>query len=260
VLLVDTFEHCPGLEHWLWEHFLPRLALGSVVVVAGRAAPDPLWVADPGWADLLRVVRLRNPAQDEAATFLRARGVPAGAHHALLSFTGGNPLALPLAVAVADQQDADGAARAADWPPGQDVIGRLLPHLVGDPPSQAHRTALEVCAQADVASEALLRAMTGERAAELFAWLRAQPFVESTAAGLFPHDVVREVLAADLRWRDPDGFAALRHQCCSCSAWADDDLRAWWGRETVLLLGVAHLPTHSGRNEQAQGAECLFSR
>ncbi|MER5228067.1 hypothetical protein ABT032_48695, partial [Streptomyces flaveus] len=43
-------------------------------------------------------------------------------------------------------------------------------------------------------------------------WLRAQPFIESTASGLFPHDVVREVLAADLRWRDSDGFAALRRR------------------------------------------------
>ncbi|MCX4702615.1 ATP-binding protein [Streptomyces sp. NBC_01373] len=210
VLLVDTFEHCQGLEHWLWEHFLPRLPLGAVAVVAGRTAPDPRWVADPGWADLLRVVPLRNLAQDDATAFLRARGVPAGAHHTLLSFTGGNPLALSLAVAVAGRQEADGTPRAADWSPGLDVIATLLPQLVGDPPSQEHRTALEVCAQADVTSEALLRAMMGERAAELFAWLRAQPFIESTAAGLFPHDVVREVLAADLRWRDPDGFAALR--------------------------------------------------
>ncbi|MEU8866473.1 ATP-binding protein [Streptomyces umbrinus] len=212
VLLVDAFEHCQGLEHWLWEHFLPRLPLGTLAVVAGRSAPDPRWVADPGWADLMHVVPLRNLARGDAATFLRVRGVPDGAHHALLSFTGGNPLALSLAAAVVVRQDADGTARAADWAPGRDVIATLLPRLVGDPPSPAHRTALEVCAQADVTSEALLRAMMGERAPELFAWLRTQPFIESTAAGLFPHDVVREVLAADLRWRDPDGFAALRRR------------------------------------------------
>lgn len=211
VLLVDAFENCQGLEHWLWEHFLPRLPQGAVAVVAGRAAPDPLWVADPGWADLLHVVPLRNLSRDDAATFLRMRGVPAAAHPALLAFTGGNPLALSLAAAVAVQLDADGAPRAADWSPGQDVVATLLPRLVGDPPSPAHRTALEVCAQADVTSEALLRVMMGERAAELFTWLRNQPFVESTASGLFPHDVVREVLVADLRWRDPDGFTAL-HQ------------------------------------------------
>ncbi|MGP4046192.1 AAA family ATPase [Streptomyces sp. 2A115] len=210
VLLVDTFEHCQGLEHWFWEQFLPRLPVGSTVVVAGRATPDPRWVADPGWAELLRVVPLRNLAEDEARTFLRVCGVPAGAHQALLSFTGGNPLALSLAAAVAVRQDADGTPRAADWSPGRDVIATLLPQLVGDLPSPAHRTALEVCAQADVTSETLLRAMMGEGAGELFAWLRAQPFIESTAAGLYPHDVVREVLAADLRWRDAEGFAALR--------------------------------------------------
>jgi hypothetical protein len=160
----------------------------------------------------MHVVPLRNLARGDAATFLRVRGVPDGAHHALLSFTGGNPLALSLAAAVVVRQDADGTARAADWAPGRDVIATLLPRLVGDPPSPAHRTALEVCAQADVTSEALLRAMMGERAPELFAWLRTQPFIESTPAGLFPHDVVREVLAADLRWRDPDGFAALRRR------------------------------------------------
>ncbi|MGP4047421.1 ATP-binding protein [Streptomyces sp. 2A115] len=212
VLLVDTFEHCQGLENWLWEHFLPRLPLGAVVVVAGRAAPDPRWVADPGWADLMHVVPLRNLARDDAAAFLRVRGVPARAHQALLSFTGGNPLALSLAAAVAVQHKADGTPRPADWSPGRDVIATLLPQLVGEPPSQAHRTALEVCAQAEVTSEALLRAMMGERAGELFAWLRAQPFIESTTAGLFPHDVVREVLAADLRWRDPDGFVSLRRR------------------------------------------------
>ncbi|MEV0219047.1 ATP-binding protein [Streptomyces sp. NPDC050704] len=212
VLLVDTFERCQGLEHWLWEQFLPRLPLGAVVVVAGRAAPDPRWIADPGWADLMQVVPLRNLTEADVEAYLRVRGVPAGAHKALLSFTGGNPLALSLAAAVVVQQDPDGTSRAADWSPGRDVIATLLPQLVGDPPSPEHRTALEVCAQAVVTSEALLRAMLGDDADELFAWLRAQPFIESTEAGLFPHDVVREVLAADLRWRDPEGFAVLHRR------------------------------------------------
>ncbi|MCX4904370.1 ATP-binding protein [Streptomyces sp. NBC_00878] len=212
VLLIDTFEHCQGLEDWLWQHFLPRLPVGTVAVIAGRAAPDSHWVADPGWADLLRVIPLRDLARDDAASFLQIRGVPAEAHQTLLSFTGGNPLALSLAAAVAVRQDADGTTRATHWSPGQDVISTLLSQLVGEPPSQAHRTALEVCALADVTSEALLRAVMGPRAAELFGWLRTQPFIESTAAGIFPHDVVREVLAADLHWRDPDGFDALRRR------------------------------------------------
>ena len=89
------------------------------------------------------------------------------------------------------------------------MIATLLTELLGDIPSPAHRTALEICAHSHVTSETLLRAMMGEEAPELFAWLREQPFIEPTGAGLFPHDVVREALEADLRWRDPDGFVDM---------------------------------------------------
>ncbi|AXI78765.1 ATP-binding protein [Peterkaempfera bronchialis] len=209
VLLIDTFERCQGLEGWLWERFLPRLPLGAVAVVAGRVAPDPRWVADSGWTGQLQVIALRNLPPGDATAFLRARGVPTRAHNRLLSFTGGNPLALALAAAVAVR----GGGEEREWSPDQDVIATLLPQLVGDPPTPLHRKALEVCAHAYVTSEALMRAMVGERAAsELFGWLRTQPFIESTASGLFPHDVVREALDADLRWRDPEGFAAMHKQ------------------------------------------------
>lgn len=209
VLLVDTFEQARTLEYWLREDFLPRLPSGSVAVIAGRAAPGAQWVADPGWADVLRVFTVRELSRAEAAELLGARGVPAAAREAVLSFAGGNPLALALAAAVAVGAVLDPAGRTPDWSPGPDVIAALLAQLVGDPPSPEHRTALEVCALAYVTSEALLRALFGERAAELFAWLRARPFVETTDSGLCPHDVVREALRADLRWRDPEGFAAL---------------------------------------------------
>jgi hypothetical protein len=46
---------------------------------------------------------------------------------------------------------------------------------------------------------------------ELFEWLRRLSFTESGSLGLFPHDLVREVLIADLRWRNPDWYAEL-HQ------------------------------------------------
>lgn len=209
VLLVDTFELCQGLEGWLWEQFLPRLPLGAVVVVSGRQAPDPAWVSDPGWADVLWVMSLRNLTPEDAQAFLRSRGVAEGAHHTLLSFTGGNPLALALAAAVAVRDCRRTPGPAPGWLPNHEVIATLVPRLVGDLPSVEHRTALEICAYAHVTSEALLRALLGDRAPELFAWLRAQPYMESTASGLFPHDVVRETLVADLRWRDPDGFIAL---------------------------------------------------
>jgi hypothetical protein len=45
-----------------------------------------------------------------------------------------------------------------------------------------------------------------EDAHELFAWLRELSFVESGPEGVFPHDLARDALEADLRRRDPDGY------------------------------------------------------
>lgn len=205
VLLVDTFERCQGLEIWLSEQFLLGLPVGSVAVIAGRRPPDAHWTSDPGWVDLLLVTSVRNLTPDDATRLLHARGLRRQVQQALLSFTGGNPLALTLAASVAIKNE----AASFDWEPSKDVIAALLVGLLGDIPSPAHRRALEICAHSYVTSETLLRALLGAEAPELFAWLRQQPYIESTDAGLFPHDVVRETLEADLRWRDPEGFADM---------------------------------------------------
>ena len=48
-----------------------------------------------------------------------------------------------------------------------------------------------------------------DEASELFDWLRGLSFIEEGPEGLFPHDLARDVLDADLRWRDPGGFREL---------------------------------------------------
>ena len=50
------------------------------------------------------------------------------------------------------------------------------------------------------AAERYHRPATGR---QLFTWLRDLPFIEHGPRGVFPHDLAREVLDADLRWRDP---------------------------------------------------------
>jgi hypothetical protein len=49
-------------------------------------------------------------------------------------------------------------------------------------------------------------------AQELFEWLRGLSFIESRRSGLFPHDLTREALTADLRWRNPDWYAELHRR------------------------------------------------
>ncbi|WP_327587563.1 ATP-binding protein [Nonomuraea sp. NBC_00507] len=208
VLLIDTFEHLQSLEGWLRERFLPRLPVGALVVVAGRFPPDLTWQADPDWSDTLRVMPLRDLALEDAAALLAARGVGDGQRESLLAFAGGHPLALSLGAAVASKDE----KASSRWTPTQDVVATLLDQLIGEVPSAAHRHALEVCAHTYMTTEDLLRAvLPDDDAALLFAWLRRLPFIESGPLGLYPHDVVREILETDLRWRDPRGHADL-HQ------------------------------------------------
>lgn len=209
VLFVDSFEHCQWLESWLWHHFLPRAADGALVVLAGRLAPQPQWTADPAWAGLLHVTELEPFSEDQARNLLAAAQLRPELRGRVLRFAGGNPLALSLAAAAG----ASGFGGEEFWAPSADVLRTLLAGLIGEVPTAAHRRALEVSAQAYATSEELLAAVLhGEDVHLLFSWLRDLPFMESTHRGLHPHDAARETLAADLRWRAPTAFAAMRQR------------------------------------------------
>jgi len=211
VLLVDAFEHCAELEPWLREDFLPRLCDGAIVVVAGREAPSSAWRADPSWSGALAVRALHGLSTSEAAALLTARGVPPHIHDSVVAYAGGHPLALSLAADSA--RHGDPAARS--WQPTHDLIETLLGELIGPVPSPIHQLALHVCAHAHSTTEELLRGvMPAGDPAELFAWLRGQSYIESGPAGLRPHEIVRDLLDADLLWRDPTGYDAIHRGIC----------------------------------------------
>ncbi|MEJ8640966.1 hypothetical protein WKI68_04865 [Streptomyces sp. MS1.HAVA.3] len=209
VLVVDSFEHCQWLESWLWHHFLPRAADSTLVVLAGRLAPQPQWTADPAWAGLLHVTELEPFSEAQAQSLLAAAQLRPELRKRVLRFAGGNPLALSLAAAAGSTA----CGEEEIWAPSADVLRTLLAGLIGEVPTAAHRRALEVAAQAYATSEELLTAVLPEEDAHLlFSWLRELPFMESTHRGLYPHDAARETLAADLRWRAPTAFAAMRRR------------------------------------------------
>jgi DNA-binding SARP family transcriptional activator len=209
VLLIDTFEQCQTLEAWLREDFLPRLPEDALVIVAGRNQPSASWRTDPSWAGALRAHAVRDFGPADAVALLRQRGVPAQLHESVLAFAGGHPLALSLAAEV--------ASRVSDpvtvFTPARDVIETLLAELVGTVPSPTHRLALQVCAHAHSTTEELLRMVIPRgNAGELFRWLRGLPYVEAGGDGIYPHDVVRDALEMDLRWRDPTGYADIHRR------------------------------------------------
>lgn len=206
VILIDTCESLAPLDAWLRDVFLPDLPETTLTVLAGRHPPAPAWQADPGWQTLIRTLPLRNFSPDEGRDYLLRRGVPPEQHARVLSFTHGHPLALSLVADVLDQRPGQ-PFQPEDAP---NVVKMLLEQFVQKVPGLAHRAALEACALVRLLTESLLAEMLAtSEAHELFDWLRSLSFIESGPQGLFPHDLAREALVADVRWRNPDWYAEL---------------------------------------------------
>jgi hypothetical protein len=206
VVLLDTYETAAPLDDWLRERFLPELPADSIMVLAGREPPGPAWRSEAAWRELLRVIALRNLRPDESRAYLRAAGVPEALHERVLAFTHGHPLALSLVVDVLAQEKLQGLA---DFTPehAPDVMRELLSRFVAGVPSALHRRALEVCAHARLTTGALLRAaLDAGEVHDVFEWLRSLSFIEPGPYGLAPHDLARDLLDADLRWRDREQY------------------------------------------------------
>jgi hypothetical protein len=216
VLLIDTYETLFALDTWLRTTFLPELPENILTVLAGRNPPSSAWQSDPGWQTLVRIIPIRNLNPDESRILLEKRGLPIYDLQGALDFTHGHPLALSLVADVFAQRGTVGA-----WlQESPDVVRTLIERFVQQVPGPAHRAALEACALVRVMTEALLNEMldmpatpTGpsEGTRELFDWLRGLSFIEFSSEGLFPHDLAREALTADLHWRNPDWYTEL-HQ------------------------------------------------
>lgn len=211
VILIDTYEKLTPLDPWLREVFLPELPEDVLVVMAGQNPPLPGWSGDSGWQSLVRTLPLRNFSPEESRAYLTKREIPLDQHQAILDFTYGHPLALSLVADVfAQRGDTLGTFKPEVAP---DVIKVLLEQLVQKVPGPAHRAALEACALVHLTTEAMLAAMLAmPDVHELFEWLRSLSCIESAPSGLFPHDLARETLAADVRWRNPDWYAELHHR------------------------------------------------
>jgi hypothetical protein len=128
----------------------------------------------------------------------------------VLRFTHGHPLALSLVADVfAQRQDMSFTATSA--PP--DVVRTLLEQFMQKVSDPVQRAALEVCPLLRLTTETLLgKLLNLDDARAIFEWLQSLSFMEIGSEGLFPHDLAREALLADLRWRNPEGYADLHRR------------------------------------------------
>ena len=214
VLFVDTYETLESLSPWLREVFLPRLPSETLTVLAGRHPLGRDWLSDAGWRSLIHTIALRNLHPDDSRLYLTQRAVPPDLHKTALDFTYGHPLALSLMADVLASHTpsiSPGSFLPEDNP---DIVQTLLERFVDSAPDAPHRAALEVCALVRHTDESVLSSLIpdADDAGELFGWLRGLSFIEATRQGVFPHDVVRETLLADLRWRNRDRYVELHRK------------------------------------------------
>src|SRR4051812_34466709 len=122
----------------------------------------------------------------------------------MVELSHGHPLALSLLVDVLSQRQPGADVGPLELGAAPDVVGQLVESFLAGVPSPRHRLALECVAPARLTPPGLPWTVFGNREGEeLFSWLRGLSFMQYGPYGLFPHDLAREVIDADLRWRDP---------------------------------------------------------
>jgi hypothetical protein len=215
VLLIDSYERFVPIDDWVREHLVPRLPVDALTVLAGRTPPAPGWRSDPAWRELLRVVSLRNLDPDDSREYLAACGVDPKLHEGLIARTHGHPLGLSLC---ADVVMRGGELGGDALHP--DLVGDLVRGFVDVVPDERQRIVLAACAQARVTTEELLREILGphdaaDEAYERFSWLQELSFIEVGPDGVFPHELARDVLDADLRWRDAAEYTRIFRRVAS---------------------------------------------
>jgi hypothetical protein len=204
VVMLDSYELLAPADDAFRSEIAPDLPADTMLVIADRQPPSTGWRTDPGWSDLLRVLALANLSPSEAHAYLTGRDIPTASQDTAVRFTGGHPLALALIARVLKNRGSFTPNEAGD------VVAELMDLLISDAPSTVHRRAMEAAGQVRVVTEPLLAALLDiPDAGDLFSWLRTQPFVDPGPFGLHLQDLVRNVLASDLRWRHPDRYAAI---------------------------------------------------
>jgi energy-coupling factor transporter ATP-binding protein EcfA2 len=235
VLFIDTYEAIEPLDGWLRDTFIPDLPENVLVVLLGRKRPAAGWRSDV-WQTLCRVSPLRNLSDADSRKFLDSHTVPQNVHEQILGMTHGYPLALTLVA----ENFAQTGTLGLGPDPSLDIVSVLLDRFVEGVDEPLYRDVLELCSLIRMTTEALIaEVLNADRAAELFAWLKSLSFIEMTPFGLMPHDLARDAIARELRWRNADRYSELHHRA---RAYYSDRLdRASGAAQQLILFDYIYL-------------------
>ena len=234
LLLIDGYEKLAELDDWIRERLLRSLPATTRVVIAGREAPALAWRTDPGWRAVTRAAPLSALDRRDSNQLLRRAGVPSGQRRRLVTLGSGHPLTLALL--------ADSAASApvpTDLADAPDLVARLVGQVVEEAPDDDHALAMSLCAHTWLTTKDLLDEGLGRDASDVWAWLEGRPWVTRGTYGVYPHDLVREVLDADLRRRSPATYQRV-NRIVHLHAWAamrgPDSTERWvWAHQKLFL-------------------------
>jgi hypothetical protein len=229
LILFDTWERIEALGDHLRRELLPSLPAASLVVIAGRGAPDAAWF-EGGWERLVAERALAGLGRDDAGALARDCGVTdAGVREAIVDWAAGSPLAITLAAA-----DPDWRPTSLDERP--DVVRGLVRHIARTELDGGNLDVATIAALARTTTRSMLREVLPEvDADEADAWLRNLSFAEPAGPGVRLHDLARAALRADVRRRAPERERELRRRI------ADHLTRRALAGNPYLLVDVAEL-------------------
>ncbi len=226
ILHLDTYERLQNLDFWVRETFATELPDSCLLLISGRVDQSEDWVVDPAWVTATTSIALKPFDKQEAEEFLTARGVSEDEQQEMIAWTGG----LPLAIAMAVETNAKGAGEDGE----RSVLGRLVNLYIDEAPTKRHRDALEVLAILNYTTEDVLWELMGDPGTyDLIEWLRARSFVDQGRRGLYPHDLARESLKANLSWRNPTRYTELHQRAFNFCA---ETLRANPGSHQIAEI------------------------
>ena len=200
VVIIDAYERLRLLDDWLRRDGVPSLPAHARVVIAGRDAPVAAWTRDFG--ERLRRLPLDALPPQEALELLRDLGMDPEPAVRVNRALRGHPLALRLAA----------SAPVSDERALQPALDELAREYLDDLEEPVRR-ALDAAGVVRRVTRPLLDVMVPD-ASDRFDALLGLPFVTRGRDGLIVHDVIRELLAVELRAADP-----VRHRRLRTAAW-----------------------------------------
>jgi hypothetical protein len=211
LILFDTYERMAAADGWLRGRFLPSLPARSVVVLAGRTAPEPAWFEN-GWERLAVELKLDPMPPDAALSLVQAHGLDDGdLAQQLIAWADGSPLALALAADAAVRDGGSWAPHTIDEHPN--LVQAILHRIAKTELDGGNLDVAAVAAIARACDTAMLRDVLPEVDADAAEqWLRERTFAEPVAGGVALHEIVRQAMRADLRARDPERDRELRRR------------------------------------------------